>query len=256
MDPCGTYGAAADLKTFAAHGVHGMGVVTVVTAQNSLRWVGAEFMPAAFVGEQLEAVLTDYGAHAVKTGFLGRVDLIEVVAAGLRRHGVDHLVVDPVLVDGDGRSMFGPEVAAAYRELLIPLAEVVTPNRSEVSLLLGEPVVQPEEAAELAGRLGGKLGATGWFLLKGVLYDGRRGDLLSRGAQRVFLPGEPIDTRNVGGSGDTLSAALAARLAGGLDVPAAAAAAQAFTRRALEAASTWRLAGEEGPTANFLPAEP
>ena len=94
-DPCGAFGMPADMKTFAALNCHGMGVMTVVTAQNSQGWYGAEFMSADFVAQQLDAVLSDYGAESIKTGFLGRVDLIEVIAAkGFEDHQGVRVIVD------------------------------------------------------------------------------------------------------------------------------------------------------------------
>ena len=126
-DPCGAFGTAADLKTFTAHQCHGMAILTVATAQNSKTWLGAQFLPAEFVAQQLDAVLSDYGADGVKSGFLGRVDLIEVIVESLTRYQINPLVVDPVLVNNRGVTMFGPEVIAAYREKLIPHAQQQQP---------------------------------------------------------------------------------------------------------------------------------
>ncbi len=253
-DPSGAFGVFADLKTLAAHRVHGLGVLTVVSAQNSRQWLGAEYLSPEFVGRQLDAVLTDYRVDAVKTGFLGRVDLIDVVAARLEQVPARPLVVDPVLVDGRGRPMFPAEVVRAYRERLGPLATLLTPNLAEARLLLDLPPETDVEPADFLQRLAGCFPAGGPprpVLLKGVPRNGQWGDWFCAGAAVTFLPQEWLDTPNTSGSGDTLSAAVAARLARGEPLEAAVRGGQRFTHRALAQARGWRLAGGSGPLANF-----
>src|SRR5690606_30770564 len=139
-DSGGAAGIQADLKTFTALHAYGMSVITAVTAQNSHEVRAVHPLPAAFVTQQLEAVLSDYGAAAVKTGFIGRVDLLEAIAAGLGAFPVPHVVVDPVLVNHRGQAMFASDVTAAYRKVLFPLATLMTPNRHEAALFSGRPV--------------------------------------------------------------------------------------------------------------------
>lgn len=142
-DSGGAAGLQADLKTWAALGVYGMSAITAVTAQNSVLVRQAHFLPPEMVAAQIDAVLSDYGAAAIKTGFIGRVELIEIIAERLGYWGGGGgglptrptLIVDPVLVNHRGEAMFGPEVAAAYRALLFPLADLVTPNGAEARLL-------------------------------------------------------------------------------------------------------------------------
>ncbi|MCA9998750.1 MAG: bifunctional hydroxymethylpyrimidine kinase/phosphomethylpyrimidine kinase [Anaerolineales bacterium] len=139
-DSGGAVGLQADLRTFAALGAHGLCALTVATAQNSLGVTAVYPLPPAFLAAQLDAVFSDYGTvgdgvGAVKTGFLARVELIEQVAAKLSEYNARNVVVDPVLVNYQGVAMFPPEVVAAYREKLLPLATAVSPN---------PPVHQPQ----------------------------------------------------------------------------------------------------------------
>lgn len=226
-------------------------MITVVTAQNSRSWLGATFIGADFVAQQLDAVLTDYGADAVKTGFLGRVELIEVVAHKLRQHKIRNVVIDPVMVDGETEPMFGAEVTAAYRELLIPLATIVTPNKGEARLLIDRPIHEPVVWTQLQPQLMA-VAPDRWLLLKAVSHGRQWGDWLLHRRQSDFLSQQLVDTPNLAGSGDTLSAAVAACLALGADVPSAVKDAQKFTHQAIVEGASWRLAGGRGPTANFV----
>ncbi len=139
-DSGGAAGLQADLKTWASLGAYGMSAITAVTAQNSERVAAVHYLPREMVAAQIDTVLSDYGAAAIKTGFLGRVDIIEAAADRLAywRNALPNrpfVVIDPVLVNHRGEAMFGPEVAASYRELLFPLADLVTPNAAEAALL-------------------------------------------------------------------------------------------------------------------------
>ena len=140
-DSGGAAGVQADLKTWAALGAYGLSAVTAVTAQNSATVAAVHYLPPEMIAAQIDAVLSDYGAAAIKTGFLGRVEIIEVVAERLRYWAKEGglptrptVVVDPVLVNHRGEAMFAPEVAAAYRELLFPLADLVTVSYTHLPL--------------------------------------------------------------------------------------------------------------------------
>jgi hydroxymethylpyrimidine/phosphomethylpyrimidine kinase len=152
-DSGGAAGLQADLKTFTLLGVYGMSVVTAVTAQNSVAVTAVHPLPADFVAAQLDAVLSDYGAAAVKTGFIGREELVEIIADRLAAYATPNRLVDPVLVNHRGEAMFGSAMADAYRRHLLPLADLLTPNRREAELLLNRPVTTLSEAAEAARRL-------------------------------------------------------------------------------------------------------
>jgi hydroxymethylpyrimidine kinase/phosphomethylpyrimidine kinase len=244
-DSGGAAGLQADLKTFTALGVYGMSVVTVVTAQNSLRVEAVHPLPAEFVAAQLEAVLSDYGAAAVKTGFIGRTDLVRVIAQVLGGHKGLSLVVDPVLVNHRGETMFPDEVVDVYRHHLLPLAYLVTPNRREAELLTGTPVNNvPAMAA--AARTIQRLGATA-VLITGLRDGDDVVDVLFDGREIDELRAPWIETTNTHGSGDTLSAAITAFLAQGQTLPEAVVQARRFSRAAIAAAVDWRLGAGHGP---------
>lgn len=252
-DSGGAAGLQADLKTFTALGVYGMSVVTVVTAQNSVHVAGVHTLPATFVVRQLQAVLEDYGVDAAKTGFIGSAALVEAIAGQLQGDGrrrAPHLVVDPILVNHSGQSMFSPDVTEAYRRHLLPLADLLTPNCEEAALLTGQPVTTPEEMAAAARELQAQ-GARN-VLVKGGRSGNRRQmkemvDAFYDGTDLTFLPIPFVDTENTHGSGDTLSAAITTFLAQGRSLADAVRRGQTFTVEALRGAAGWRLGAGHGP---------
>lgn len=249
-DSGGAAGIQADLKSFTALRVYGMSAVTAVTAQNSARVAAVHYLPAAFLAAQIDAVLQDYGAAAIKTGFIGRVELVGTVAERLRfwqaetPERVGPLVVDPVLVNHRGEPMFGREVTEAYREVL-PLATLVTPNRAEAALLTGQ-AVDGVAAAEQAARALQEMGAR-HVLLKGIPDGEQMADLFFDGVACLTLASPREETGNTHGSGDTLSAAIAAGLAQGLPLLEAIRRGRAYTLAALRGSRGWRLGAGHGP---------
>lgn len=246
-DSGGAAGLQADLKTWAALGVYGMSVVTVVTAQNSVAVTAVHPLPPDFVAAQLDAVLSDYGAVAVKTGFLGRVDLIQTIAAKLRQYQIGSIVIDPVLVNHKGQAMFPPEVTQAYIDHLLPLADLLTPNRREAELLTGFPVNSLAEMATAVPHLH-TLGPQN-ILLKGGRDGDELVDLFFDGRSPIQLRSPTIDTPNTHGSGDTLSAAVCAYLAKGEGLETAVHHAHQFTQQAIQRAAHWQLGHGHGPVA-------
>lgn len=244
-DSGGAAGLQADLRAWAVLGAYGMSVITAVTAQNSLAVQGAQFMPSEFIAEQLDAVMSDYGADSAKTGFLGRVDVIETVAAKLRQFAVPHVVIDPVLVNHRGESMFPPEVTQAYIDHLLPLADLVTPNCAEASLFVGWPVCTLAEAETAVHHLH-NLGSKN-ILLKRIPHENQFVDLFFDGKQTVRLKTAVLDTKNTHGSGDTLSAAVCAFLAKGDGMETAVRQAHQFTATAIQNAATWEFSTGHGP---------
>ncbi|HEX4903043.1 MAG TPA: bifunctional hydroxymethylpyrimidine kinase/phosphomethylpyrimidine kinase [Acidimicrobiales bacterium] len=252
LDSAGGAGIHADLRTFAALGLHGASVVAALTAQSTVAVHGVQVVPSDFVAAQLDAVLGDLDVRAVKTGFLASADNVTVVADAARAGRLRALVVDPVLARADGTPMFGDPVRRAYLEVLLPAARVATPNRVEAGLLLGRDLRTVADMEAAAVDLLG-LGS-GAVVVKGgdAEDEGTTSvDVLAtaRGVRRLELP--RIDTRNDHGSGCTFSAAVAARLARGDDVDAAVDAAKAFVHRALEGARAWRLGAGHGPVDAF-----
>jgi hydroxymethylpyrimidine/phosphomethylpyrimidine kinase len=243
-DSGGGAGIQADLKTMLACGVHGMSVVTAVTAQNSLGVQGAWELPLEAVRAQFRSVVDDIGVQAVKTGMLASVAMVETVAELLRGLPDDvPIVVDPVAVSKHGDPLLSADAVGTVRERLLPAATVVTPNLYEVAQLTD---VKVEDAAgmRIAARA---LLADGprWVLVKGGHLPGDPVDLLTDGVQEHELIAERTDNRHTHGTGCTLASALASFLALGYDVPAAAARAKAYVTGAL--ASGFSLGAGIGP---------
>ena len=326
-DSGGGAGIQADLKTFAAHGVYGLSAVTAVTAQNSLEVRAVAPVPPAMVAAQIDAVLDDFGADAVKIGMLWSAETVRVVAARLRayRRGTMPIVLDPVLAAGSGAALVADEAAdavAALLEELLPIATLITPNLPELAVLAGRlqvweraagaarqaagaarqaaasaaaaaPAARAAAAAaavplpatmaarlELARRLaahGPAVLAKGGhdpgpedaevvdlLLIGGAGRDGsgggagnpdgagdRRGGARARRGERLVRFAAPrLRTRATHGTGCTLSAAIAARLATGEELAAAVGGAIGYVRRAMAAAPP-RLGAGAGPLAHF-----
>ena len=149
-DSGGGAGIQADLKTFAALGVYGTSALTAVTAQNTLGVTGVQELPPDMVALQIDAVVSDIGADAVKTGMLANSGIVRVVADKVTEHGLPNLVVDPVMVAKGGDPLLQEEAVDALRTLLVPLALVVTPNLPEASVLVGYRVATLEQARRAA----------------------------------------------------------------------------------------------------------
>lgn len=252
VDSAGGAGVHADLRAFAAMGVHGATVVAALTAQSTDRIHAVHVVPADFVAAQLDAVLGDLDVRAVKTGFLAAPATVDVVADAASTGRLANLVVDPVLVRSDGEPLFEPSVQRAYLERLLPSARVATPNRVEAGLLVGRalPTVADMEAAarELLD-----LGMEAVVVKGGDAEDegDRSVDVLATadGVHRLELA--RVVTANDHGSGCSFAAATAARLALGDDVGTAVRTAKAFVHRALEGAAAWRLGAGHGPVDAF-----
>ena len=230
-DSGGGAGIQADLKTMLALGVHGMTVVTAVTAQNSLGVQGYWELPPAAVRAQLASVLGDIGADAIKTGMLASADIVHAICDELGPAPAVPLIVDPVAVSKHGDSLLSEGTVTAIRDRLLPLATVVTPNLPEAGLLAGRPI-RDEADMLAAARVIGAMGPR-WVLVKGGHLPGDPVDLLVSETQIIRCPGPRIDSRHTHGTGCTLASAIAAELALGADVPAAVAAAREYVTGAI-----------------------
>jgi hydroxymethylpyrimidine/phosphomethylpyrimidine kinase len=250
-DSGGGAGIQADLKTFAALGVYGMSALTAITAQNTVGVQGVVELPADFVGLQIDVVLTDIGADAVKTGMLSNSEIIGVIAAKMQEYRVDNLVVDPVMVAKSGDPLLRPEARQALIERLIPLAKVLTPNLQEARVLTGleiDSLAAMKEAARAIQRLGARNVVVKGGHLPGspesidVLYDGH--DFTEFAAPRLA-------TKNTHGTGCTFASAIAAGLAKGQSVPEAVGAAKAYLTAVLRASVDLHLGQGHGPLNHF-----
>ncbi|NDZ81116.1 bifunctional hydroxymethylpyrimidine kinase/phosphomethylpyrimidine kinase [Streptomyces sp. SID10853] len=231
-DSGGGAGIQADLKTMLALGVHGMSVLTAVTAQNSQGVQGAWELPADAVRAQYRAVVDDIGVDAVKTGMLSSAELVETVA-GLLAATDAPVVVDPVGVSKHGDPLLAASALDCVRELLLPTATVATPNLDEVAQLTG---VQVEKEADLPRAAEAVLAhGPAWVLIKGGHLAGDAVDLLTDGSEEHWLRAPRLDNRHTHGTGCTLASAIAAQLARGLAVPEAVAAAKEYVTGAIRA---------------------
>jgi hydroxymethylpyrimidine/phosphomethylpyrimidine kinase len=231
-DSGGGAGVQADLKTMLACGVHGMSVVTAVTAQNSLGVHGAWPLPVDAVLAQLDAVLDDLGVDAVKTGMLASAEIASAVVNRLQRVDVP-VVVDPVGLSTSGDALLTADGLDVLRAELLPRATVVTPNLAEVEQLTGF-VVQGEEDLRTAADHVLELGPQ-WVLVTGGHLPGEAVDLLTDGAVEHVLRGPRVDTPHTHGTGCTLAAAIASYLALGDDVVTAVTKAKFFVGGAIAA---------------------
>lgn len=233
-DSSGGAGIQADLKTFAALGVFGASAITALTAQNTRGVQGIQPVDPAFVRLQIEAVCLDLPVAAAKTGMLASAAVIATVAQAFQARPACPLVVDPVVVARGGDVLVEPSAIDALRELLLPRAAVITPNRHEAALLAGTPPITDAlglrtAARTLFERTGRPVLAKGGSALPGAL------DLLidADGELPLTIADGPITTRSTHGAGCTLSAALAAFLALGHTLRDAAAEAKQFVAEAI-----------------------
>ena len=224
-------GIQADLKTFAALGVYGTSVITAITAQNTLGVTGVHEIPAKMVAAQIEAVISDIGADAVKTGMLSSTEIIETVARELNRFRVAKLVVDPVMVAKSGDRLLREDAVDALRRSLLPLATVVTPNIPEAETLASMRIDSAEDARRAAEKIVG-MGAKA-VVVKGGHLHGAAVDILYDGREYREFETARVDTRNTHGTGCTFASAIAAGLAKGLDVADAVALAKEYVTGAI-----------------------
>ena len=249
-DSGGGAGIQADLRTFAAFGVHGTTALTAITAQNTLGVGAVTVLSPALVVAQIRAVVEDFDVAAVKTGMLGDAAVVEAVAELVREGGLPSLVVDPVLVSTSEHSLMASGGVRAYREALLPLADVVTPNLPETAALTGADERELGTVAAMvdAGREISTWGVR-YVLVKGGHLAGSDTsiDVLVGPDEVTVLEGARVSTTNDHGTGCSLSAALCAGRALGRSVEDATRDAKSFVLAALEGAADWRLGHGRGP---------
>ena len=250
-DSGGGAGVQADLKTFSALGVFGASVITAITAQNTVGVTAVHEVPVDVIAAQVDAVLEDIGADAVKTGMLSSSEIIECVAESLRRRaglpGVQRLVVDPVMVAKTGDALLREDAVESLRNLLLPLAAVVTPNIPEAEALTGQSIASRDDVRRAAQEIVG-MGARS-VVVKGGHLEGPATDLFYDGEGFREFTSERIDTKNTHGTGCTFASATAAGLARGLTPEEAAAAAKEYVTEAIR--HSFPLGQGHGPLNHF-----
>jgi hydroxymethylpyrimidine/phosphomethylpyrimidine kinase len=230
-DSGGGAGIQADLKTFSAFSVFGMSVLTAVTAQNSVGVQGVFNLPPEFVVRQLDSVLSDFGADALKVGMLSTAPIIGVVAGRLAARRQERIVLDPVMIAKSGDPLLEPDARAALIREMLPLAQVVTPNLHEAGALAGMTVETEAEMEEAARRIL-RLGPQNVVVKGGHLKDAAT-DILWNGRELTRFTAARLASAGTHGTGCTFSAAIAAGLARGDALGDAIRAAKAYVTAAI-----------------------
>ena len=232
-DSSGGAGIQADIKTISANGLFAQSAITALTAQNTLGVSAIYDISPEFVGKQLDAVFADIIPDATKIGMVSSPEIIAIIAAKLAQYQAKNIVVDPVMVSTSGAKLIDDAAICALKELLIPMAGVLTPNLQEAKALCGfniDSQKSMEKAAQTLLALGCKA-----VLVKGGHSLGNSDDVLAYGTQLVWFRQESIDNQNTHGTGCTLSSAIACNLAKGLEMSDAIGAAKDYITGALQA---------------------
>jgi len=232
-DSGGGAGIQADLKVFFAFGCHGMSALTALTAQNTVGVSGIHEVPPGFVAAQIEAVATDIGIDAAKTGMLASGPIVRAVARAVAAHAIDPVVVDPVFASKHRDRLLADDAVDALRDDLFPLAAIVTPNLFEAGALLGREISSLDDMHDAARALGA-MGPRSVLVKGGHLPGDRAVDVFWDGASVVEIDGPRFDTDDTHGTGCALSAAIAARLAHGDTMLDAVRAAKEFVAGAID----------------------
>lgn len=252
VDPSGGAGVLADIKAMSALGTFATGVVAALTAQNTRTVSGVMPVPADFVRRQIDTLFEDVRIDAVKIGMLGAKDVMATVAEALKAHAAPKIVLDTVMVAKSGDRLMPDDAVAFFRETLLPIAGLITPNLPEASVLLGREVTQIDQMHEAAQDLYSLCGTGGAVYLKGghaegdllrdVFYDGKR---------FVDLDGPRVHTKNTHGTGCTLSSAIAALWARTDNLEEAVRAARRYMQQAVAAADDLSVGHGHGPVHHF-----
>ncbi len=246
-DSGGGAGIQADLKTIASLGCYGMTAITAITAQNTMGVTAIHGVPPEILKAQLQAVLDDIGVDAVKIGMLHSPEMVELVAWAIDHYKLGNVVLDPVMVATSGDTLVGQDTIKVLVRELFGRALIVTPNLDEAALLLGHPIDSIAELDGAAVKLLG-LGAKSALLKGGHLAGDDLVDVLAQPDHALIrLQSQRIESRNVHGTGCTLSSAIACFLALGLELPEAVTQARSYILRAIEKGARIRTGHGHGP---------
>ena len=253
VDPSGGAGVLADVKVMSALGTFATGVIAALTAQNTKAVTGVMPVPAAFVKEQIDTLFADVRIDAVKIGMLGAQDVMAAVAQALRAHEAPKIVLDTVMVAKSGDRLMPDDAVAFFKEELLPLADVITPNLPEASVLLGREVRATANMHEAARELWDMCGGKTAVYLKGGHLDGKNAcDVLYDGKTFVEFDSPRVQTKNTHGTGCSLSSALAACLAKTDNLELAAKMAKEYISEAIAASSALDVGSGHGPIHHFV----
>lgn len=253
-DSGGGAGIQADLKTIAANGCYGMSAITAITVQNTVGVTDVHPIPEVIIGGQIESVLSDIGADAIKIGMLHSSAVIRTIIGSLEKFDVRNIVLDPVMVSTSGHKLIQDEAIETLKNELIPLARVITPNIPEAEILLGQKINRQEDLKTCIKQLScnGKVsvllkaGHLTEDTLTDVFYNAETDELLELSSQRAY-------TRNTHGTGCTFSSALASQLAQGLNLNDAVCKAKEYINAAIVAGTDYEIGHGHGPVHHFYP---
>lgn len=231
-DPSGGAGAQADLKTFMAHKVYGMSIITALVAQNTCGVKDIMNVTPAFLEEQFDCVFDDIYPDAVKIGMVSQPQLIDVIVKKLKQYQASHIVVDPVMVSTSGNRLLAEEALNLLKDKLLPLADIITPNIPEAEVLCGYSIHNKTDMVKAAEEIAKHY--DGYILIKGGHFDDCADDLLYDHGNQIWLSCEKIENPNTHGTGCTLSSAIASNLALGLDMVTSVKQAKAYITGALK----------------------
>ena len=250
-DSSGGAGIQADLKTFSALGVYGATVVTAVTAQNTLGVSAIHNIPPEIVAAQLDAIFEDIVIRAVKIGMLADIQTINAVVAGLIRHRPPFVVLDPIMIATSGDRLFAADAIRTLAAKLLPLTDCLTPNLAEAAALLGTGQARSEAEMAAQGRALLALGPRSVLMKGGHAPLPEAVDVLvtAHDVQRYSAP--RIETRNLHGTGCTLSAAIAAGIALGVPLAEAVGQAKTYLKGAIGAGRRFQIGQGNGPLNHF-----
>lgn len=215
-DPTGGAGVQADLKTFMAHNVYGMSIITALVAQNTLGVKDIMNVTPDFLEEQFDCVFNDIFPDALKIGMVSETELIHTIVKKLKQYHARHIVVDPVMVSTSGSRLIEDSALDALKYELIPLSEIITPNIPEAEVLIGKKIKSKEDMIRAAQDI--RQWYQGDILIKGGHFEDRADDLLYHNNEKIWLECEHIDNPNTHGTGCTLSSAIASHLASVYDM--------------------------------------
>ncbi len=251
-DSGGGAGIQADLKTFSALGCYGTSAVTAVTAQNTVGVRAIHPVPPDMIQQQIKAVLDDIGSDAVKIGMLHSSEVIEKVSKLLQIYRVENIVLDPVMVATSGDVLLEEGAIDSLRKVLVPMADIITPNIPEAEILLGESINSQSRLPEAAVKLS-QLGCRSVLLKAGHLKDDILIDYFydSISGEMTELPSQRLYTQNTHGTGCTLSSAVASFLARGFRSSDAVKEAKLYISEAISAGSDYSLGKGHGPVKHF-----
>lgn len=246
-DCSGGAGIQADLKTFSANGCFGMSVIVSVVAENTSRVISIQDVSSELIRDQIDAVFEDIEVDALKVGMLSSVETMKTVAERLRKYSPKITVFDPVMIAKGGCALMQPDALNTLREEVIPLAYLLTPNIPEAETITGRKIEAINDMKAVAREIY-EMGAKN-VLIKGGHLSGEALDILFDGARYYSFTSERINTKNTHGTGCTLSSAITANLANGMDLPEAVETAKRYVTMAIKYA--FKIGKGYGPTNHF-----